>query len=355
MKKSLLAIAVALASPFVPSQTRAQNYLPMEVVVGRADRIVVGEVTAIGKPTEMELDIPDFPTPHKGWYHTFTVKVTRQILPVPTTVLPLSTIQSPPQPQVIEVLTMCADPNPKPAGRVLEGPPVNPLKSDITLKAVNAQQAAYHSALVGDSYLMILDKLPGRGEYYLPSYSMNFRPYTDAGVKEVGKLAAAGIDSWSWGKAVNGLQVGLYLFDHHNIGGGPNSFMEASIVLRNTTDKPLAVNLYDVDRFLEITATASDGRFFRSEFYNWKKHPVTQFDAAVNTIVIAPKGKAFIDSTGRANTIKWAMPLNPGKYDFQASYTSKREGNGKDRLKKLWIGTVNSKPFTCTIYGKPGM
>jgi hypothetical protein len=326
--------------------------MPMEVVVGKADRIVVGEVTAIGKPVELELDSPDFPTPHKGWYHTYTVKVARQILPVPTT--DLSTIQPPPKPQVLEVLTMCADPNPKPPGRVLEGPPVNPLKSDITLKAVNAQQAAYHSALVGDSYLIILDKLPGRGEYYLPAYSMNFRPAADAGVKEVGKLAAAGIDSWSWGKALNGLQIGLYLFDRHNIGGGPNSFMEASIVLRNTTDKPLAVNLYEDELYLDVTAAAGDGKVIHSSFYNWRRHIPAPFDAAVNTVVIEPKGKVFIGSKGRANTIKWAMPLNPGKYDFQVSYTSKREGNGRDKL-KLWTGTVNSKPFTCTIYGKPGI
>src|ERR1035437_4122621 len=160
MKKFLLCIAVAMASILVPSQTRAQNCMPMEVVVGEADCIVVGEVTAIGKPTELELDTSDFPTPHKGWYHTVTVKVARQILPAP----PAAEKSS--KGEVIEVLTICADPNSKPAG-LMRNPSDAPVP---TLKMETAQSAAqggYHSALVGDSYLMILSKLSGRGEYYL--------------------------------------------------------------------------------------------------------------------------------------------------------------------------------------------
>jgi hypothetical protein len=327
MKKSLFALTVALASCLVSSRAQAQNYLPMEVVVGEADCIVLGEVTAVSKPIEMELDGPDFPTPHKGWYHTFKVKVTRQILPIPPAA------DKSVKKQIIEAMTMCADPNAKPAD-----PPV---------------RGSYQNAVVGNSYLLILNKLPGHAEYYLPAYSMNFRPDTDAGVKEVEKLAAAGIESWSWGKPFNGLQVGLYLFAHTNIGGGPNSSMEACVVLRNTTDKPLAVNFYEDDRCLEITATSTDGKVFDSGFYSWRRHIPMPFDPAVNSVVIGPRGKVFVGSRGRATTIKWNMPLGPGKYVFQVSYTSKREGNGKNNL-KLWLGTIESKPSTVTINSKPG-
>jgi hypothetical protein len=334
MKKSLFAITVALASVLVSSQIRAQTILPRELVIGKADDIVVGEVTAIGKPVEMELENSDFPAPHKGWYHTFTVKVTRRLLPVPPAANADKTTsqasgEKSPKDEVIETITMCADPS-----------------------GAQSVQTAYHSALVGNSYLMLLNKLPGRGEYYLPSYPMNFRPDTDRYVKEVQRLVAAGIDSWAWGKPVDGLQVGVYLFAHYNYGGGNQSSVAASVVLRNTTDKPLAVNLYDVDKYLEITATSADGKVVHSDFYSVTNLTATKYDTAVNTIVIAPKAKIFIGSAGRADRINWSIPVGPGQYDFQAFYTSKHGGNGKDNL-KLWTGTINSKSCTGTITSEP--
>ena len=338
MKKSLFALTVALASCLVSSRAQAQNYIPPELTVGEADYIVLGEVTAISKPIEMELDAPGFPTPHKGWYHTFKVKVAKRILPVP----PAADKSA--NGQIIEAMTICDDPNVKPVSRAHDGVP-EIMRSEL--------KVVYHSAVVGNSYLLILNKLPGHAEYYLPTYSMNFRPDTDASVKEVEKLAAAGIESWSWGKPFNGLQVGLFLFAHTNIGGGPDSSMEACVVLRNTTDKPLAVNLYEDDTYLEVTATSAEGKAFQSAFYNWRRHVPTPFDPAVNTVVIGPRGKVFVGPRGKGNTINWNMPLGPGKYVFQASYTTKREGSGKDNL-KLWTGTVSSKPWPCTINSKPG-
>ncbi len=350
MKRSLFAITVALASVLVWSQTRAQNILPRELVVGKADYIVVGEVTAIGKPVEMELDSPDFPAPHKGWYHTFTVKVTRRILPVPPADKATSQASGDKstKDEVIEAITMCADPNAALPERQLDPGP----KKEMLKDAARGAQTSYHNAMVGNSYVMILNKLPGRGEYYLPSYPMNFRSDIGPHVREVEGLVAAGADSWAWGKAVDGLQVGLYLYAHYHYGGEDNSSISASVVLRNTTDKPLAVNLYDLDKYLEITATSADGKVVHSDFYNGKNRDATKYDAAVNTRVIAPKSKVFIDSTGWANIIYWSIPAGPGKYDFQASYTSKREGNGKDNL-KLWTGTINSKPWTGTITSEP--
>jgi hypothetical protein len=330
MKKASFVIAAVLASCFVSSPAQAQgHYVPMDVLVGKADRIIVGEVTAIGKPQEMDLAAPDFPASGKGWYHTFKVKVARQVLPAAnedkSETQPSG--EKAPKDKVLDVITRCADPDPK--------------------AAAPAVKQTYHNPLVGDSCLMILSKLPGQanGEYYLPNRWENLRATNDPGVKAIEKLAPAAIESWSWGKPVNGLQIGLYVFASFDT--PPRRFdqyMEASVALRNTTDKPLAVNLYEMDKCLEITATSAGGNVFHSEFYNWKKHPVTRFDAAADTFVIEPKGKIFIGPAGLAYTTV-AMALGDGKYVFQASYTSKRQANSKDHP-KLWTGTITSKPLT---------
>ncbi len=225
------------------------------------------------------------------------------------------------------------------------------MQKELSKDAARGVLPNYHNAMVGNSYVMILNKLPGRREYYLPSYPMNFRSDIAPHVRDVEGLVAAGADSWAWGKAVDGLQVGLYLYAHYHYGGEGSSSISASVVLRNTTDKPLAVNLYDVDKYLDITATSADGKVVHSEFYNGT-HAAANFDAALNTRIIAPKSKLFIGCTGWANIIYWSIPVEPGQYDFQASYTSKRQGNGKDNL-KLWTGTINSKPWTGTITSEP--
>ncbi len=193
MKRVSLVIAAVLASGLVSSRAMAQgHYVPMDVLVGKADCIIVGEVTAIGKPQEMDLAAPDFPADGKGWYHTFKVKVTGQILPAANedkaTTGPSG--EKAPTEKMLDVVTRCADPN---------------LKA-----AAPAARQTYHNPLVGDSCLMILSKLPGQagGEYYLPNRWENLRAANDPNVKIIEKLAPAAIKTWSWGKPANGLQIG---------------------------------------------------------------------------------------------------------------------------------------------------
>ena len=75
--KTVLAIdtllLVALISPAAAQVPRA----PLAVVVGKADVIVIAEVTDVGEPKEMDLKAPDFGG--KTWCRTFKVKVTRTL------------------------------------------------------------------------------------------------------------------------------------------------------------------------------------------------------------------------------------------------------------------------------------
>ena len=237
---------------FFSLPARAEDeYIPLDVVVGKADRIVVGKVTAIGKPVEMTLETPDPPSSQKGWYHKFTVTVVRDMP---------SKGEKAARDETIEVLTPCADPNPKPPPAVTD--PMTPVlppqgaapRFDNVIRS--NKRYVFHSALIASSYLMLV-RLGGRQEYYLSSYMLNFKPEADSSVKEAEKLATGGIESWSWGKTVHGLQAGFHLFAYAKIGDN-SSLMTACVILRNTTDKPIAVNLYDMDRCLEITADAAD-------------------------------------------------------------------------------------------------
>ncbi len=341
-KRMFLAAAATLG--FLASSAWADDeYIPLEVVVGKADRIVVGKVTAIGKPTELTLESPDFPTPQKGWYHTFTVTVASDLPPL--------RCDHATKVETIEVLTPCDDPTPKPAPAVLDPktpviPPGGPQQRFDNVDRTN-HFYVIHTAMVGSSYLMILGKLPGRSEYYLSSYKLNFKPEGDSSVKDVEKLALAGIESWSWGKAVNGLQIGFHLFTYCKIGDN-SAQMDACVVLRNTTDKPLAVNLYEMDIYLDIAADGAGGNPIHAGFYNWKKRPITQFDPAVNSVIIPAKGKLFIGPYGRATYVEWDGPLGNGKHTFTVSYTSKRQDKGKDKL-TLWTGKITSSEATATF------
>ena len=159
--------------------------------------------------------------------------------------------------------------------------------------------------------MMVLNKLPGRTEYYLPSYFMNFKAATDPMVKEVEKLAD--MDSWPWGKSQSGLQLACMVISAYELGGeaGKDASVYACLAVRNVSDKPLAVNLYDDDKCLQITAT-SDAGTFSTDFYNFKSRQPTEFDAD-NTVVVKPGGIIFIGPTGPADHgLGFQMPLRLG-------------------------------------------
>ncbi len=195
----------------------------------------------------------------------------------------------------MEVLARCAAPpaapGPGPTLHVSDGP-------------------NYPKFKAGNSYMMVLNKLPGRTEYYLPSYFMNFKAATDPMVKEVEKLAD--MDSWPWGKSQSGLQLACMVISAYELGGeaGKDASVYACLAVRNVSDKPLAVNLYDDDKCLQITAT-SDAGAFSTDFYNFKSRQPTEFDAD-NTVVVKPGGIIFIGPTGPADHgLGFQMPLRP--------------------------------------------
>ena len=322
--KTVPAISAVLLFAAMATPAMAQvPYIPMQVVVGKADRIVIAEVTEVGEAKEMELKSPDFGG--KTWCRTFKVKVTREIAAAGAASKPADKEAAAVK---MKVIARCAAPPPPP------GP------GGLTLHVSDGPN--YPKFQAGKSYMMILCKLPGRTEYYLPSYFLNFKADGDPMVKEVEKLAD--LDSWPWGKMQDGLQLACTIISAYVVPGGTGdkAFCFACVAVRNVSDKPVALNLYDNDKCLQITAT-SDAGAFSTNFYNSKSGQPADFDAA-NTIVVKPKEVVFIGPTGPGDRgLGFRLPLDSGKYEFHATYTSSRDSKGKDGV-TLWKGTLDSKP-----------
>ncbi len=326
--KTILAIGAVLVFGVLASPAMSQvPYIPLPVVVGKADRIVIAQVAEVGEPKEMELKSPDFGG--KTWCRTFKAKVTREIGAAGAASKPADKEAK----AAMEVLARCAPPPPPP------GPG--------GLMVHVSDRPNYPKFQTGKSYMMILSKLPDRTEYYLPSYFLNFKADADPMVKEVEKLAD--LDSWPWGKEQNGLRMACMMMSAYVTPGGTGdrAFCFACVAVRNVSDKPLAVNLYDNDKCLQITAT-SDAGAFSTNFYNFKSRQPADFDAS-NTVVVNPKAMVFIGPTSLGDRgLGFRLPLDPGKYEFHATYTNSREGKGKNDV-PLWKGTLDSKPVSMDV------
>ena len=179
----LASLAVVLAAPAAACACLAD--VPLEIIAGKADLIVVAEVVNAGQPVQLQLKQPGMKQARLGFYRKHNLKVTRIIKEA-------AKAPAKPKDRNVEILTPARKP-PRPGAPML---------------FVSDQYFA--SLKVGASYVLILSKLPGKPEYFLPTYPKNYAPAGDAEkVKAI--EAAADVSKWAWGAAGNGLQIALKL------------------------------------------------------------------------------------------------------------------------------------------------
>jgi hypothetical protein len=221
--------------------------------------------------------------------------------------------------------------------------------------APDTNQGRYFPRLkVGKTYVLFLQKLADRAEYFLPSRPEGCPEADEAAIAAARK--AADIDKWAWGKPSEGLQMAMIVSGTRftTVAGGADEVvrMHYNFVLRNVSDKPLVVNLYYPDKLYSLQAKGPEGKSAAHDF------PVDMlarpgFNQAM-VHQLPPGGMVFLCPTGlshgRGNVLE--LPLTAGKWTLQAAYESKRQQgptremgknpNPANLQDKLWTGQVKS-------------
>jgi len=330
----LASLAVVLAVPAAAQACLAD--IPLEIIAGKADLIVIAEVVNAGEPLQLQLKQPDMKQPRVGIYRTYGLKITRTIKEKGKAPAKAAGRQ-------VEVLTPARKPQPPGAPMLF----------------VSDQYFA--SLKVGASYVLILSKLPGKDQYYLPSYPKN---YARAGDAEKVKAieAAADVDKWAWGAAGDGLQVALVLRQTSvKINAVTRrqrrpdgklapavrkklAYVNAVIALRNTSAKAITVNLYPEDRFLSLSAVGPGGRVVRPDWYE----PLARMDLAafgpMYLKTIGPGEVLFVGPMGENKSgLGLNLELTKGKWLLHATYKSARKAK-TEAGQAVWTGEIKTKP-----------
>jgi len=326
----ILSLPVAAAAMMVD--------VPLEIIAARADLIVVAETVNAGPPTEMEMQPPGYPRPVKAWFCTYELKVTRVIREGGRMVE-----EAPAKQRTIKVLTRTAAPTPLPApGEV---------------RPVMADGPQYASLRVGQSYVLVLEAIEGKSEYWLPAYFKNFRPAQPEEIAPI--VRAADVDKWAWGPGVNGLEIALVPVHtefkvqlqpaRKGAPPQPKAYIQATVALRNASDQPITVNLYPEDRFLSMTAFGPDGQTMSPDWY--KQLAVMDMPAFGPRFLqtIPPKGILFVEPMGPGEYgLGVTLPLTAGGWKLQAAYRSTRQAKD-DPDQPLWTGTIQSDPVEIQV------
>jgi hypothetical protein len=220
------------------------------------------------------------------------------------------------------------------------------------------------------SYVLLLRRLTGRSEYYLPSEPVH---YAAAHRREVARVEhAAGVDNWPWGEAVGGLQVaciplkGLIDYQPARIVGGPAGGQQVEmrragganvpvlIALRNGSGEALAVSIFPADKFLALRAIGPDEGAVQHDFYRYLPAQAPAFEAK-HVLSIGPGEIVFLGPTGPSRQgVVVSMPLGAGQWRVQAAYACQRQG-GEGDVPKLWTGKAESRPAALEVRKAPGL
>jgi len=313
--------------------------MPLEIVAAKSPIIVIAKVKAATWPAKMQVALPGYRQPVKGWFRDYTVTITRVVKNAGSVKLARGK-------EVVVVTRSAAPRNGGPLVFIADGP-------------------AYPNLKNGSEYLLLLSKLPDSHDLYLVPAYLYFRPSKPAEIAKYAK--AADVDKWPWGKAVNGLQLTMIL-------RRPETWLPRGIVrrrvrkngkwvtvqskaqptvhtvtaLRNVSDKPIKVRLYQGDKFLTVSAVDTAGRTIKPDLYyglNPNRMPV--FDAGRHVATIAPGKIEFIAHYGKGPYgMSFQLPVyKAGKYTLSLSYTAKTDG--------FWKGTLASKPALLTLKAFP--
>jgi hypothetical protein len=227
----------------------------------------------------------------------------------------------------------------------------------------------------GKTYLLMLVKLPGtdKNVYYLPNNPQCVQAPDEEYVAAMSK--ALDQKNWPWSKPVNGLQMAMFasyeIVPRSKASTAPadgklDVLLHMSLALKNSSDKPMAVNPMAVNpgeghEYISITA-ASGGAVVKGEVYKPREvGAIPQSGASVflTCTILMPGQVAFITPYGREEG-DFAIPLRvaAGKWTLTTRYESTQAGNvgawiGDKSQHPLWVGTVEAPKCDLDV-GKVG-
>ncbi len=369
VERAVLAALLTAAGVPAMGQTKLAE-LPLEVLAYKSDLIVVGQVLQVGKPTERELALPGAGEPLKGWFADHKVRIER-VLKQAEAAAPESADKAPP-PEGSQTAAPAADHlATQPAAgvdiTVLAKAPA-PREQGIGVLSGEARQ--YPRLVEKSRYVLLLNRLAGQAEYYLPAEAGRYRPALRPEISAVEK--AARVEDWPWGQAMEGLSIALVLtkpvveYQRQQIIAGPSGEkgpaleriggvqLQAVVALRNGSAQPITLNLYPGDRFLSVVAAGADGKAVEHDFYKYAPAARLPVFAAKHTAVIAPGQVLFVGPEGPGEQgIAISMPLAPGRWPIRAAYSSQRQA-GEGEEPKLWTGRIQSAPAQLEVRQPPG-
>ena len=355
----VIALAAALAAAPIADAMLAD--VPLEIIAGKSDLIVIAEVLQAGEPVEMEVILPGMEQARKGFYRTYDLKITRVLKekgakPTPVAAKPAEGKAAPaPKPLNRRIEIVAAAQAPQPPGVL------RPMVSD----------AYFANLRVGQSYVLLLNKRTGKiaagqPQYFLSSYPRNVHANKPDAVKTV--MAAADTSKWAWGQAHKGLQIAVKMRNTEvklvqsvqrkrlpNGKMGPAvkkklAYLSPVIALRNVSRKSITVSLYPSDKFLSLSVVGPGGQALEPDWYGYlDRQKAPPYDVARNQRTIQPGEVLFAAPYGEANYgMGTQMELRPGKWLVTAGLDAKRKVAGADG-KPVWVGDVVSKPVEVTV------
>ena len=212
----------------------------LEYCAVNADRVVVGKVVGIAQPAKIEFAQPygDGKSAPR-WAATCMVEVSETLADRTAASGPASAAT---RTATIKVLFDRPDPDaPPPTG----GSPF------------------YLDPQEGGEYVLLLQKMLQRDEFYLPARTACLQKADPAAVAAV--KAALDIDKWPWGETVAGLQLAAvvaplpYSDAPQGLPDGSQRMM-ICLAMRNTSTKPIHVFVYALDVTVSGVATNADGQ-----------------------------------------------------------------------------------------------
>lgn len=359
----ILSTLLAAAAGQAAGQTKLA-VIPLEVLAYKGELIVVGRVLEVGRPAEQELSLPGGARPVRGWFAACKVRIERVLKEVvakpkkkepaaesEATETPEAPTTTPAAGATIAVLARSARPSRRGIGML-------------------SRDARKYPRLVAKSrYVLMLRRLPGRPQYYLPSEGRNYRPALRTEIAKVER--AAGVDNWPWGEQLGGLRLALVLtrpiveYQPQQIIGGSSSGrgaavrriggaqVRAVVALRNTSGEAITLSTYKWDEFLSLRAAGPEDKLIAHDFYKYGRSARQPAFARKYTSSIQPGKVVFIGPEGPGERgIAIRMPLNPGRWALKAVYSSERQAG--DEEEKLWTGKIESAPVPIQVRRSPG-
>lgn len=317
--------------------------IPMPCLIADSDLIVICEVVAVDGPMKLPLQPPGMQQPIHAFWSTATVTVTEVIRD------PHNALAAKKGEREKQIKIIAQAPRPQVPGQ---------------FRPIMADGPAYPKLAVGEKYLVILGKFADKPEYYLPAYPKNFRRLKggdDDFVKQVRSISD--VAKWPWGKAAGGLQLALvpstphaYVRKVRTTRTGPTperAYVQMVCVLRNTTDKPIHVNLFPGDKCLEVSYWEKDQSPKRCDLYSWLARARLRAFGPTNIKTIAPGGLLGLSPQGHGRYgMSVTLDVQAGQVRLKAKYRTVRDATD-EKGGKLWKGELTSGEATVEIKALP--